>query len=197
MKKTLALVALGVLTSVAAFGQGSINFANLASGLNQPIRDTDGSTLIPSTGYKVELFYGPTGSTAAQLIDSGISSGFVSAGYFNNGGVSVSVPFPTFDSANPGPVAFQLRVWQVSAGATWAAATGGAFDQSTPSTYVANGGTKWGFSSIFVKTPAVAPATAAVLTTLTSFNLVPVPEPTTIALGGLGAAALLLFRRRK
>jgi len=30
-----------------------------------------------------------------------------------------------------------------------------------------------------------------------SFVMTPVPEPTTIALGGLGAAALLLFRRRK
>jgi hypothetical protein len=30
-----------------------------------------------------------------------------------------------------------------------------------------------------------------------NLNLTPVPEPTTIALGGLGAAALLLFRRRK
>jgi len=32
---------------------------------------------------------------------------------------------------------------------------------------------------------------------ISSFVLVPAPEPATIALGGLGAAALLLFRRRK
>lgn len=35
------------------------------------------------------------------------------------------------------------------------------------------------------------------LTGLPSVNLTTVPEPGTIALGGLGAAALLLFRRRK
>ncbi len=34
-------------------------------------------------------------------------------------------------------------------------------------------------------------------TTIASGFLIPVPEPTTMALAGLGAAALLIFRRRK
>jgi hypothetical protein len=32
---------------------------------------------------------------------------------------------------------------------------------------------------------------------ISGFTITSVPEPSTIALGGLGAAALLLFRRRK
>jgi hypothetical protein len=38
---------------------------------------------------------------------------------------------------------------------------------------------------------------APTLDNLTSFNILPIPEPTSFALAGLGAAALLIFRRRK
>jgi hypothetical protein len=96
------------------------------------------------------------------------------------------------------PYEFQVRVWQASAGATWAAATGGG--NGTAGTYLGNGGSQWGYSNPFNVTPATAPSPSATLIGLNAFQLspvVPVPEPTTLALGGLGAAALLLFRRRK
>jgi hypothetical protein len=45
--------------------------------------------------------------------------------------------------------------------------------------------------------PGPAGTPGAIGDTLIQFGVAPVPEPTTFALAGLGAAALLIFRRRK
>jgi hypothetical protein len=46
-------------------------------------------------------------------------------------------------------------------------------------------------------TPSGAPLTLFSASGASAFGVSPVPEPTTFALAGLGAAALLIFRRRK
>jgi hypothetical protein len=68
-----------------------------------------------------------------------------------------------------------------------------------PLSAAARGGL-WGRSTVFsYTTPASStPAPADFLpNNLTSFTVGIVPEPSSMALAGLGAAALVLFRRRK
>lgn len=193
MKKIIAFVSLLAVAGSAAYGQGLINFANGAPGVNAPVTDTSAAKL-SGGAYLADLFYGPVGTATSALTDLGLHQAFAtggSVGYFFGGGITLPVAGGT-------SYEFQVRVWQSSAGATWAAATGGG--AGSPATYAGHGGTQWGFSNGFNVTPAVAPSPSSSLVGLTAFQLtpvVPVPEPTTLALGGLGAAALLLFRRRK
>jgi hypothetical protein len=68
-------------------------------------------------------------------------------------------------------------------------------------------GTEIGLNPVYMATTSIADLTPGTTIAqalfgsgagqIASFNLVSVPEPTTMALGGLGAAALLYFRRRK
>jgi len=54
------------------------------------------------------------------------------------------------------------------------------------------------FSQALGNAPGVpTPSTPVTLTSMPSMNLVAVPEPTTLALAGLGGAALLALRRKK
>jgi len=196
MKKALLILALGLVTASGAFAQGEIVFANFNSGVNSPITDTTGARLnagAGANGFYADLFYGAPGSTDAQLTDLGIAVPFSTgggAGYFLGGGRTLP--------GQSGNTELEVRVWQVSAGATWAAATGGGV--GTAATYQGHGGTQWGVSVPITLNLPVAPTPSPDMTGLTAFQLTPVapvPEPTTLALCGLGAAALLLFRRRK
>ena len=89
---------------------------------------------------------------------------------------------------------FEVQGWYNTAGtyASYAAATAAA----TGTTYV---GTTTQFTAKEVQSPTTPVDMAGTSPGMWtgSLLLTPVPEPTTIALGGLGAAALLLFRRRK
>jgi hypothetical protein len=103
----------------------------------------------------------------------------VDAGYFF--GPLIAVP----GSAAGSQVAIQVRAFNTAAGATYNAAASSPLAQLGKSNIVQNyilGGSQ----------PPNAPIG------LTSFNVTPavVPEPSTIALGVIGAAALLLRRRR-
>lgn len=198
MKKLIAFVTLVAVAGSAAHGQGLINFANAAVGVNAPVTDLSGVKL-SGGAYAADLFYGPVGTSAAALTDLGLAASFSSipaqAGYFIGGGVTLPVP-------GGQAYEFEVRVWQTAAGASWAAATGGGI--GSLSTYVGHGGTQWGLSDIFRVIPSTAPSPSASLVGLNAFQLnpsfpppPPIPEPTTLALGGLGSAVLLLFRRRK
>jgi hypothetical protein len=116
----------------------------------------------------------PVGSAGHFLTGAG-------AGYFTAGGVTVPL------SVIPNPAGggeFQVKAWAASAGSSYeAAATAG-----HPNTY--------GYSQPFtLATIATAPAPASNLIGLTSFSLVGVPEPSTVALGVLGASLFLIRRR--
>ena len=182
MKKFTATLLASSLLGLAAYAQGTLNFVNAGGGVNAPIYMNDGSTKL-GTGFTAELF---AGSSSANMV-SVASTGFLSgggAGYFQGGVVTLA-------SIAPGATAtLQLRVWATSSG-SYAAAS------------AANLANTWGQSSIFtVATGGVGspPSTPSALTGLTSFNLNAggvIPEPSSLALAGLGAAAMLVFRRRK
>jgi len=207
MKKQL----LAVISSVAliaggtsAFGQAQVVFANNGSTLlSISNQTTHVSSLMfgPAGTFDIGLYMGASGATdisQMQLVDLATSpnaptSSFFTAGSFSGGTV-----------ATPGNVAntinFQAGTQYAFIVAAWSAADGSTYAAALASGD-ANGYT--GLSALGFVTP-LAPPSGAPNTFGTAagqvggFTLVtPVPEPTTLALGGLGAAALLMFRRRK
>lgn len=182
MKKLVLTLALG-MACASALAQGTLNFANAGVGVNAPVYmlETTGVKLAGGD-YLAQLW---AGDSAANLAAVGPTATFATgaqAGYFTaatGGGVR------TIDGIAGGSDAVvQVRVWNAAAGATWAAAS------VNPIGFIGTSGT-------FTVKLAVPPATPPNLVGLTSFAIVPVPEPSTLALAGLGAAAMLIFRRRK
>lgn len=196
MKKILISAAIGLATTAGAFAQGQLTVANFfgaGNAANAIITDTSSAGLSGTT-YYADVFYGAVGTANSALTDLGVAIPFhvgAGAGYL----VSTGEILPS----SSGNVEVELRVWQSAAGASWAAATGGGL--GTVATYQGHGGTQWGIGNSFTinapVSPTPAPSWAGLVTPLQLTPVVPVPEPTTLALGGLGAAALLLFRRRK
>jgi hypothetical protein len=163
----------------AGYGSGDL-------GPNGPGTDTWVGAALAGSGFSAQLYAAPglnqpeASLVAASPVTSfrtGAAAGFVASTTATLAGVAADAPNATL----------VLRVWDNNGGtiATWEAAqTGGkAFGESPLFNVNAIGGT--------LNTPPN-------LVGLQSFNLTStVPEPSTFALAGLGAAALLLFRRRK
>ena len=183
MKKLLVTLA-AVLVSASTFGQGTINFNNLASGatppINAPILRPDGTGAGLAPGGSSAQLYLVSGSTftAIPTVLQFRTSPAAAAGYVNNGG-TVQVP----NVAGGTAVQVVVRAWENGAagGATWDTAL------------------TRGQSAILNLTLGGAgspPSVPTDLVGLTSFTMAVIPEPSTMALGLLGAAALL-YRRRK
>jgi hypothetical protein len=140
MKKLLTIAMVGVASVSLGWSQGEINFANFASGLNSPVTDTAGTALSGGT-YLADLFYGTTTGnnnlTLGQLTDLGVAKAFstgAGAGYFLGGSFTLPVS---------GNTEFIVVVWQASAGATWAAATGSPAGLTVGNSAVYSDGSTW------------------------------------------------------
>ncbi|HEX7859689.1 MAG TPA: PEP-CTERM sorting domain-containing protein [Verrucomicrobiae bacterium] len=183
MKKLLVTLA-AVLVSASAFAQGTIQFStfNSARGVNAPVYAPGGTAA--GTGA------GTLGTVNAQLFlvgAGGALTALTPATTFNTAGGAASryVLIPTSNVTVPnvpagGSANVILRAW---IGADYDSAT--IRNQSAQLTVNNLGGTPAGGG---------APLQPAVLAGLQGFELV--PEPSTLAFGLLGAAALL-YRRRK
>jgi len=207
MKKVLLTIAvLGVAVSV--FAQGTVQFVLNGSGFRAPVYgpDPDNPTLaltgntaaglpagttvyggqLLSTGYAAQLFGGPSESalTAALPVSTfrtGSAAGLLAASVV---ATLVGVPLDA-------PSAWvQVRAWDNRTGLypTWQEASAAweagliAAGMSLPVEVLAIGGIQ--------NTPPIP-------VNLRSFNIYLIPEPSTFALAGLGAAALMIFRRLK
>jgi len=193
--KKLIIVAIATLVTASAFSQGTVLFNNRTGGANAPI--TNILTGLPAgpAGFLAQLYYNVSGSTTdgAFIPVATAPVTFAQAGYIvqttartlNNGGLVI-----------PGGAmaALQVRAWETSLGADWDTAY--ANWQTGAGEFA---GKVLGKSAIFeqktgdASNPTVPPTT---LVPMVGFNLVPVPEPSVIALGALGLAAIL-WRRRK
>ncbi|MBM3880243.1 MAG: PEP-CTERM sorting domain-containing protein [Verrucomicrobia bacterium] len=184
MKRTL-LVATCIVACVGALAQGTVNFNNrvTADGIDAKVFDADNVTALAGTAYWAQL-YG--GVDEASLAPIGAALNFrtgTAAGYTVSSGVDTT---RTITGIAPGGAAVvQVRAWEASGGATYEAAVAS--------------GKKYGKSEIVnlsaTGNPAANPPILPVnLIGLQSFSLI--PEPSTIALGVLGAAVLLLRRRK-
>jgi hypothetical protein len=203
MKKYLSVLTVAAMAAYAtsAFGQGILTFANNNAGLVKQWGDATGSTLVsvPSGGGQVALFWAAA-NTAYTPWSGGMSqTAFVAAnpgwkleaavgfnpllaGRFNAGNLTLS-PLANIGAG----VDYVVMGWTGTAGFDAAlAAQGGMVNVSGKfHTAVGDGST-------------VPPGAPVLMSgTFTGLTLQPVPEPSTFALAGLGAAALLIFRRRK
>lgn len=207
--KTLLCVGLLASLALGAFGQGTVIFNNRITGTlvtyvylggstqlrgngsaDTPAGTTDwrGLTKLSGSGYSAQLLAAPGAGVAEDLLVPALP-----VTTFRTGAAAGNVAGTTATLANvPADAAvatLMMVAWDnqggrypdwTSAKAAWQAgltlaATSGTFNVN------AIGG-------------AINPAPA--LTGLTSFNMFWIPEPSTISLVALGAAAALMFRRR-
>ncbi len=186
MKKLLVtLVAL--LVSASSFAQGTLIFNN---------RTQDGTPrdkpITYAVGPNAGMGAGSLPGAFAQLVlvVGGVETPLSPTTPFRTGNAAAffqEISSFVVDGVQPGASAsFKVRAWQGAA--SYDAA------RTTPTAY-------WGESAVFTHGPMGGtppggglPVTATTIDNLVAFQLV--PEPSTIALGVLGAAALL-FRRRK
>jgi len=199
--KKLILTTLTSLAAVAAFAQGTVNFLNDAVTLTSPpdrlirfgsantpgnVFGTAGAAAV-GTNIFVQLYFGSTTTasssalTAVSLAPAKLRGSTTTApGVWSGGG------FRTLDgfAFGSGDVLLQVRAWDIGPTGT------ATFDTATVR----------GASTVFTYTipsSSGAPGGDFILKNFSSFGVDVVPEPATFALAGLGAAALLVFRRRK
>jgi len=209
MKKVLlTLTVVGVAASV--FAQGTVNFNNRNADVRAPIYGPDpvnntlrltgndasglpaGSTvyagqLLAGSNFVAQIFAAPgLDASPSQMVGYQVSTFRTGsfAGYIAN------VTATLTDVPAGGPATAMVRAWDNSSGLypTWAEA------RPAWEAGLIAAGESLAFN---------IPQTGSVLITppnllgLRSFNLYLIPEPSTFALAGLGAAALMIFRRRK
>ena len=202
MKKALILSSLFAAVSFSAFAQGTINAGN--AGIT-PLQIQD-----PAINGGVAV---SAGSAANNAGFQGAGPGQVTITmYAAANGTSLAVlESPANLIATIQNSASTITSGTFLFGNPYALPTSSVFNGSSPIeivfygiTTLSNGKQYAGFSALGTGiTPATGSGNAATIfgpgPLINSFVLTPVvvPEPTTIVLGGLGAAALLAFRRRK
>jgi len=198
MKKILITLGFAALVSGAS-AQGLINFFNSPATLIT-LRDGGGvdQGSIPGVAgqYYFQLFVAPAGTLTdgAAFIAKGYGTNQASAGRFS-GGANVGVA----GSPAGGTSAILVRGWSASYGLDYATALA-AWNSGAPgylgSSAIAPNFVFGGFDG--TGTIPTSPAFGGSAGIQSGFSLnAAVPEPSSIVLAGLGAASLLMFRRRK
>ncbi|MEK7781754.1 MAG: PEP-CTERM sorting domain-containing protein [Verrucomicrobiota bacterium] len=204
MKKIL-LTSLLAMVAVASFGQGLISIGNGITATrfpiygpqladpsvqvvgNGPLSAPTGSTvftggLLSGTRYAIEFWAGPASATDF----SGLT--LITTTTFRTGATATALPngiTTAIGGSVPGVGADQqarlgVRVWDTLSGATYA-----------------NAGVRGQSPTLFLSAPLGGGLTTPPNWVGQSFSLTAVPEPSSMALAGIGAAALMIFRRRK
>jgi hypothetical protein len=217
MKKTITTIAL-LAGAASAYSQGQINmndygttfaiqiftpstvaaipvtyggYTTLEVQGNTVNDDNAGTTTYPGStpigaGYEICLLAGAAGDSVSQLSPvAGSTFGtFISTGgggYWNAPNNLVTIPGITTSAT------LAIAAWNTEGGTVSSLGLA----QATP-------GDQWGISAIATEPVGIAPATPPYLPAgITSFSLGATPEPSTIALGVIGASAFLMRLRRK
>jgi len=192
-------MAVGIAAGVFAQGQitfdngGATNFFVGATNAGAVFVKTGSTTALVNQDINVALLGGASAGSLSQLavlqlqgngLGQGDVTGIGTPGVFTDlSGALITIP----GTGANGNAFFQVEAWTGNA-LTYAAAQ-------------ADGTSAWGITPVFVNpTGGTAPVAPADLTGMPSLVLTTptvTPEPTTLALCGLGAASLLLFRRKK
>jgi hypothetical protein len=183
MKKLLLIAAFSLVTTLG-FSQGQINFVNTSAALGGPARlvtFSDTGVGVTGTNYLAQLYLasdlsavlveGPSPFRISTTTQPGTWNGTI------RNFISLYQPGQTLNLV--------VRVWDGGVGGL---------------TTYANQTTGYqGTSAVFSYTiPAVgSPPAALAMSNFQAFQINPVPEPSTIALGILGAGSLLFLRRKK
>jgi len=211
--KKLILTACALTCAVSVFAQGTVVFNNRVAGtlvthvyynatvntavfgngatdLPAGTQDWTGYTLLAGSGYMAQLLAASganqaesslqAASSPATTFRMGAAAGFIA-------GVGATLAGVPGDTAT---ATLEMVVWDNSSGQypTWATAK----PAWLAGTIAAGASPLFNLNGI-----GGTVNQAPVLAGLQSFNIYYVPEPSTMALAGLGAAALLIFRRRK
>lgn len=224
MKKTLATLTL-LAGAVSGYSQAQVQFYNYGAGLHQAIYNTQslaastysvtwgGHTVMEEVGSTTTKIASPSGTTiytANQLSGAGYSAELLAA---DGGGKSISSlaeegqVLSGFKTSPAGMIASSETVnldASITAGdtvtiaiAAWA--NTGVDGAATSLAQAQSDGYLWGISPTMTEGSGGGSIAATPMPNpgLVSFSLgVTTPEPSTIALGVLGASSLL-FRRRK
>jgi len=182
MKKLLIALA-AVIVTVASYAQGTVNFStrNNTAGVDAPVSLGNATGPGPGPSYKAALYVVSGGNltlipaSVTTFRDPGTGSALL-AKYITP--LVVEVPGTTVGGA----ATLRMRAWTGTA-ASWEAADPTLRGESIDLAVTGLGG------------GAVVPADLPPNSVFNGF-IIPVPEPSTIALGVLGAAALLLRRRK-
>jgi hypothetical protein len=217
--KKLIVAALLCGSAVSSFGQGTVNFSNLSTALSSPpdrlIRFGPGSLPAPPAGTPAstnlypglvaQLFYGASTASASSLVAVSSAPGSLRSSTSASVGTWFGNGSRTLTGFNPGDtVSLQVRVWDYSKGADYNQVVYSLFnDPAFAIAYMGAIGNWIGCSAVFQYTIPTNPTPAPSEFNMNNFvgfslefPLAGCPEPTPLALAGLGAA-LLLFRRRK
>lgn len=196
IKKLLLTLGMAGLAA-GAYAQATVAFDNIAipsspNFINPPFVQINGTNAPNAAGsYTVALYWSSNSVAGGPAIAPGTAglnlvAQFTPAGPGLPSGKFNATSFTVNGLAGSSTGFFEVIGWNSSA-ANYAAALGAnALIGATP-VFSAPTGTAGNTST----TPG------ELLGWTANLNITAVPEPTTIALGGLGVAALLLFRRRK
>lgn len=199
MKRLTLLAVAFALSTIGAFAQGTLTFANVVTlnpipyvvwGSDAGAGNVAGTRISAAGDVKVGLYYNDALVSAPVNIGRS-STGTINAafdGRFNGPGVTI----PGLAAGQSGT--FVVKAWSGSFTTYELAAEGGAL----------YGGVSTPFSNPTGGVPDPVTGVPGLPASLTGFTsplsvnaLVPIPEPSTFALAGLGLGALLLIRRRK
>lgn len=198
MKKLLATLTLSAL-AVATYGQGFVGTVNIGTAAS-PIGDTvfivtHSGARIAGTGYLVQLFYAGPGASESELRAAGpavsprtgLAAGVLAAGAYTLEGLT----------APGGEATLQLRAWSAALGANFDEAFA-SYNSQAPSDDRLLG--RSGLFTLDTGDPNAVPlpeTPPSIANAFPGLTLVPVPEPSTYALGLLGLGLVAMFRRRK
>jgi hypothetical protein len=191
-KATILAAAVLALASASSFAQGTISFLNTTTTLVTTNSGQSTGNATSAMGIKIQLFYQPdTGGSAPTAFSTlGAAGNWESLG---SAGLTVGSPlagrFGPSTLTTGTDVAAQGNVWLMAVAWNGGEATYGAI--TVPATSYA------GYSAVWSQATGGGANGPVSTTGFAGLQLLPVPEPSTIALAGLGAASLLLFRRRK
>src|SRR5262245_25077830 len=108
MKQLILTAALAIIFVSVGFAQGTLNFASAAAGATWRTTNAFGM-LATGPDFMADLYYGPAGSTEAQLVALGQPATYstipAQAGFFTGGARTI----PGF--AGGTTISAQVRVW--------------------------------------------------------------------------------------
>lgn len=184
MKKLIALAI--TLAASAAYGQGTVNLSNNVGAKIFPIFAPDGTTILSGANYSIGVYKAGT----TDLLGTGIVNASATGRF--NAGTGAAIP----GVAAGAKASLVVRAWDNRTGASWDTATikgeSAAFSTGTL------GGDPDGDGPLLPITPIgmVVEGVGGFTSFSLSGGTTVIPEPTTIALGAIGAAALLIRRRK-
>ncbi len=203
----LPVLAACMLTGAAAFAQGRVIFANTPFELLTTNRNLTppfaSGNIAPAGQYVAGLFVGPSGSDYSLLTPVGYAVNASVPGRFDGGSPFV-LPSP-YSGASP--IAFQVRAWSIGLGSTWTEVSG------KLSQYDGTGNAKasFGFTlgTYFLGSSAIGSTTPAgplgvppllfgtekwQVRGFALYEVIPIPEPTALALVFLSSAGVFFVR---